>query len=160
MTERRRLHVGSGGRDRGVSVSVGYVLNLAVASLLLAGLFIAGGSFVEGEREQAVHGELTVVGERVVADLMTVDRLAAGSDHPDDLVVERNAEFPARVSGSSYTVTVDPSAEVVALEHPRSDVTVEVPFRASSDVEATTVSGGNLEIRWNATAGHVEVIES
>jgi len=160
MTDPRRLHVGGRGDDRAVSVSVGYVLNLAIASLLLAGLFIAGGSFVEGEREQAVRGELTVVGERIVADLMTVDRLAAGSEDHEDLVVERTAEYPPRVSGSGYTVIVAPDDEIVALEHPRTDERVEVPFRASSDVEGTTVSGGNLEIRWNGTAGHVEVVES
>ncbi len=160
MTERRRLHVGMRGRDRGVSVSVGYVLNLAVASLLLAGLFIAGGSFVQNEREQAVRGELTVVGERVVSDLMTVDRLVAGSNHPDELVVERNAEYPARISGSSYVVTVDPTDSVVELEHPRTDVTITIPFRVSSDLEATSVPGGNLEIRWDAEAERIEVIES
>ena len=148
--------------DRAVSVTVGYVLTLAVGSLLLAGLFIAGGSFIEGEREQAIHGELSVIGERVAADIMTVDRLANQSADPDTLTATRTAEYPPRVSGDDYTVEVDPDSERLVLTHPRSDVAVEVPYRATENVSATTVAGGDLTIRWNGDedAKHIEVVES
>ncbi|WP_418282987.1 DUF7266 family protein [Halorubrum sp. DTA98] len=144
--------------ERAVSVTVGYVLNLAVASLLLTGLFVAGGSFVQSEREAAVEGELTVVGERFVADLMTVDRLANASDHPSDPTVERRVELPSRVSGLAYRLTIETGeagtdVDVLRLESEGVDVVVELPFRTSEAVAATTVDGGDVTIRWDPTGG-------
>lgn len=149
------------GDRRAVSVSVGYVLNLAIAALLLGGLFVAGGSFVQGEREAAVEGELTVVGERVSADLMTVDRLAAGAESPGTATVELNADLPPRVSGSGYRLTIE-SADgdgTILLEDERSGISVEIPFRVRTDIAETTVAGGDLTIRWDADAEQV-VVES
>lgn len=152
MTE-RNLH-GGVDQDRAVSVTVGYVLNLAVASLLLTGLFVAGGSFVQSEREAAIEGELTVVGERVAADLMTVDRLANASENPSELTVERRAELPTRVSGVEYTVSLVPDggadgAHLLRLESDRVDVVVEIPVRAAEPVDETTVEGGDVTIEWD-----------
>ncbi|SDF32619.1 hypothetical protein SAMN04488067_103210 [Halorubrum xinjiangense] len=147
----------SGGSDRAVSVTVGYVMTLAVSTLLLSGLFVAGGSFVESERERAAQGELTVVGERIAADLGTVDRLAANTASREDLTVERSLTLPDRVSGTGYRIRVraGDATGTIALESDRTDATVEVPFRTSEDVavENATVDGGSLEIRWDSDGG-------
>ncbi|SNR51111.1 DUF7266 family protein [Halorubrum vacuolatum] len=158
MRDRRRASFDTRREERAVSVTVGYVLTLTIATLLLSGLFIAGGSFVQGEREQAIHGEMTVIGERVAADIMTVDRLASDSGDAEELTATRTAEFPPRVSGDDYTVEIDAGSQVVILTHPRSDVSVEVPYRATNDVEPTTVGGGDLIIRWDDD--RIEVIET
>ena len=155
MTE-RNLH-GGVDQDRAVSVTVGYVLNLAIASLLLTGLFVAGGSFVQSEREAAIEGELTVVGERVAADLMTVDRLANASENPSELTVERRAELPTRVSGVEYTVSLVPDggedgAHLLRLAGDRVDVVVEIPVRTAEPVDETTVEGGDVTIEWDGGA--------
>ena len=140
-----------------MSVTVGYVMTLAVSTLLLSGLFVAGGSFVEGERERAAQGELTVVGERIAADLGTVDRLAANTASRDNLTVDRSLTLPDRVSGTGYRirVTAGDTAGTIALESEQTDATVEVPFRTSDGVavENTTVDGGNLRIRWDPDGG-------
>lgn len=138
-----------------MSVTVGYVLNLAIAALLLTGLFVAGGSLVEGEREAAVEGELTVIGERLVADVQTVDRLVSASDDPDAVVVERRVELPERVSGTEYVVTVAETADgddVLRLASDRVDVVVELPLRTDESVLETTVDGGDVTVRWDDEA--------
>ncbi|WP_434522062.1 DUF7266 family protein [Halorubrum sp. AS12] len=143
-----------GGTDRAVSVTVGYVMTLAISTLLLSGLFVAGGSFVETQRERAAQGELTVVGERIAADIGTVDRLAANAASREDLTVDRPVTLPDRVSGTGYRVrvTADDTRGTIALESDRTDVTVEVPFRTSENVaiENATVDGGDLRIRWES----------
>ena len=148
---------GPGGTDRAVSVTVGYVMTLAISTLLLSGLFVAGGSFVETQRERATQGELTVVGERVAADLGTVDRLAASAESPEDLTVNRSLTLPDRVSGSGYRirVTENGTAGTIALESDATDAGVEVPFRTSEDVAVAnaTVDGGDLRIWWDPDAG-------
>jgi hypothetical protein len=143
--------------DRAVSVTVGYVMTLAIASLLLSGLFVAGGSFVETERERVAEGELTVIGERLAADLMTVERLAGTAESPSELTVVRPVTLPSRVSGVSYRIAVETTGieGTVRLESDRADVTVEVPFRAREDVVTrnATLSGGDLRIRWDPAEG-------
>jgi|SRR6056297_2385814 len=146
-----------GGADRAVSVTVGYVMTLAISTLLLSGLFVAGGSFVETQRERAAHGELTVVGERIAADLGTVDRVASSASSPDELTVDRSLTLPDRVSGSGYRirVTENGTAGTIALESDATDAGVEVPFRTSEDVAVAnaTVDGGDLRIWWDPDAG-------
>ena len=147
----------SGGTDRAVSVTVGYVLTLAISALLLSGLFVAGGSFVETQRERAAHGELTVVGERIAADIGTVDRVASSASSPGNLTVDRTLTLPDRAAGTVYRIRVSAgdTGGTVALESDRTDATVEVPFRTSEGVavENATVSGGDLRIRWDPNGG-------
>ena len=52
------------GDDRAVSTTLGYVLSLAIASILISGLMLATAGFVEGQREQVIRSELEVVGDR------------------------------------------------------------------------------------------------
>jgi len=149
---------GPGGADRAVSVTVGYVMTLAVSTLLLSGLFVAGGSFVETERERAAQGELTVVGERIAADLRTVDRVASSASPPrENLTVDRPLTLPDRVSGTGYRVRIEAtdSAGTITLESGQTDAIVEVPFRTNEDIAVrnATVNGGDLLIRWDTDAG-------
>ena len=149
----------SRGTDRAVSVTVGYVLTLAISALLLSGLFVAGGSFVETQRERAAQGELTVVGERIAADIGTVDRVAASASSPENLTVERTLTLPDRAAGTAYRIRVSAAdtegTGTIALETDRTDAAVEVPFRTSEGVavENATVSGGDLRIRWDPDGG-------
>ena len=148
---------GPGGTDRAVSVTVGYVLTLAISTLLLSGLFVAGGSFVETERERAAQGELRVVGERVAADLATVDRLVESAANRSSLTVSRPVDLPDRAAGTVYRIRVTETGErgTVALESERTDAAVRVPFPtdATVTVRNATVTGGDLRIYWDPDAG-------
>ncbi|ELZ44748.1 hypothetical protein C463_07327 [Halorubrum californiense DSM 19288] len=147
---------GPGGTDRAVSVTVGYVMTLAISTLLLSGLFVAGGSFVETQRERAAQGELTVVGERIAADLGTVDRLVASAESPENLTANRSVTLPNRVAGTGYRVRVSANGTegTIALESEQTDATVEVPFRTRKNVTVAnaTVDGGDLRIWWDRDA--------
>lgn len=126
--------------DRGVSATVNYALNLAVTTLLIAGLLTATGGMVEDQRREAARTELNVVGQRLASDLQTADRLVrAGGE-----TVAVESPLPERVAGVSYTVTVG-SNELV-LETTRPEVTVRVSFATATAMEETTVSGGAVTI--------------
>lgn len=130
------------GSDRGVSVMVGYVLGLVIATLLISGLLIATGDVIGDRREAIVRGELEVVGQRISAGLATADRLAqTGGDR-----VSLEVAVPRRVAGASYTVEVDAARQVVVLETTDPAVTVSVPFRNRTAVATTTATGGDVEI--------------
>lgn len=139
------------GTDRGVSTALGYTLNIAVALLLVTGLLIAVTNYVGGQRQDAVRGELAVVGDRLVADLATADRLAGIAD--DGTVVVRS-DAPTRVVGRPYTIHVSHSGGKthVRLVAERANVVVTRSIHTDRDVANATVAGGDVEITTRGAA--------
>lgn len=131
--------------ERAVSVTVNYAMNLAIATVLIAGLLTVTADLVEDRRESATRSELTVVGNRVAADLMSADRLAQAGDDPE---VRIETTVPSQVAGSQYTITIDatPSNPHLLLRAIGPDVTVEVPFSNATAVRSGRVAGGDLAI--------------
>lgn len=145
--------------DRAVSTALGYTLTLAITAVLISGLFVTAGSIVDTQREQATSGELAVHGERLAADLMTVDRLSRSGE-----AVELERELPTAVGGGSYSVGVvegsDGSGEVtqrIELRGDRLDGTVSVRFATERDVivESGSIAGGTVVIGFDG--GAIEV---
>jgi hypothetical protein len=126
--------------SRGVSTTLGYVLNLGVAAILVTTLMVAAGSLVDTQRERAVDTELNVIGDRIASDLAAVDRLARASD---DGYVRYEVEVPRRVVGATYDVSINESGNnTLVLAADRSDVTVSVDFDSQVQVESATRQGG------------------
>lgn len=132
------------GVDRGVSTVVGYVLNLGIATILVTGLLISGGSLVDDQRERTARSELDVIGNRIAADLETADRLLRTGNGS----VAVRSDLPRTVVGSTYQVEVVASDGSVSLEleTSRPAVTRTVPLRNVTPVQQVTVSGGDLTI--------------
>lgn len=141
----------SRGRSRGVSTTVGYVLNLAVALVLVTTLLTAAGSFVEDQRQRATQDELTVVGERVVAGLTTAQRLADRGD-----AVRISLDLPRTVAGNPYQVHVDAANQRLVLSTDRNAFAVQTAYPAVVSVAETTVNGGDIVIRLT-DSGSLEV---
>lgn len=132
---------------RAVSTTLGYTMNVAVATLLLTGLLIAGGNVVDDERERTIRAELRVVGQQLAADLTAADRLVVGLD--SSAVVRYERDLPPAVAGSPYTVEVVGGADphlVLSTDDP--DVTVRVSLTAESALHSSAVAGGDVVIRW------------
>jgi hypothetical protein len=127
---------------RGVSTTVGYVLNLGVATILVTTLLLSAGSLVEDQRENAARTELRVVSERIVGDLAAADRLARASD---DGNVRLTVSVPTRVVGSVYEIRVNESGnERVVLVSENPDIVVSVPFESETHVPPANHSGGDF----------------
>ncbi|MFW5905222.1 MAG: DUF7266 family protein [archaeon] len=133
---------------RGVSTVLGYSLNLLVATLLVTGLLIAAGALVDSQRDQMSRAELQVVGERLVANLETADRLArTGND--GHVTVE--STLPSRVAGSSYRVAIvaDGNDSRVVLRSESPENRVVVPINNETPINPSNHSGGSLSVTWN-----------
>ena len=143
--------------SRGVSTTVGYVLNLGVATILVTTLLLSAGTLVEDQRERAARTELRVIGERVVADLAAADRLARASDGGDVRYVVR---VPNRIVGSGYEIRVNESGnEQVVLVSEDMDIRVNVPFESDVPVSGATHSGGDVALTYNGSAGATLEVE-
>ena len=136
--------------DRAVSTTVGYALTLGVAALLITGLLIAGGGFLENQREVTTETELEVIGEQVSADIASADRLSAS----DADVVNITRNLPDSVTGSQYTISVRTSPQThLELRSADPAVTVRVDVAVNeASLAATDIGGGNIQVSYNRTS--------
>ena len=144
--------------ERAISPVFGYVLTLGISTLLVSGLLIAAGGFVDTQRERTTESALQVVGQQVSADIAAADRLHR-TDGATDVVIER--DLPESVVGSQYTVFVrsdgnGPTDAYLRLTTARPNVTVEVGVANETNVADSAVGGGEIKIRVTG-AGNLEV---
>ncbi|MFB6282197.1 MAG: hypothetical protein ABEH40_09270 [Haloferacaceae archaeon] len=146
--------------DRAVSTAFGYVLLLTVATLLVSGLLLATGSFVDGQRDRATREGLSVAGQQTAGAIETADRLVdSGESDPSTLVVEQR--LPRRVAGSGYVIEVNDTGGDAELElvpsgaSDEADRTVTVPLSNRTAVAETSIQGGPIEVVY--TGSRLEV---
>lgn len=126
---------------RSLSVTVNYILALGISAILVTGLLIAGGAFVEDQREQVIEGELSVIGHHIAGNVEQVDRLVtAADDNPDAAYI--NQSFQRSVTGATYNIEVaeDPDRIILSTSHP--DVQVEVNATVNNDLDYDAAAGG------------------
>jgi len=135
---------------RGVSPVFSYVLTLGISTLLISGLIIAAGGFVETQRETTSRNELRVLGQQVSADIAAADRLNR-TEGATEVSISR--DLPERVVGSQYTVSVrtdtaGPTQPYLELTTVQPSVTVEVGVASETDVAERTVSSGEIVVEY------------
>lgn len=168
MRERR----GSGGGrlqcdERAVSITVGYVMTLAIGAILLSGVAIGVGGVIESQTERTVERDLSVLGQTAVANVESADRLAHASEvdrstatDATSATVSVDVRLPTAVAGIPYEITVDNDA--VTLRTGRPETTLVVEHAARLNVTPAIVRGGPVQIRYNSTgtdAGNLTVVE-
>ena len=149
-----------GSDDRAVSVTVGYVLNFAVASLLVTGLLVAGGGLIESQTERVTRDELSVAGHQLAADLASADRLFRAGDSSE---LSIHSDLPQRTAAGGYTIDIGVDADgtgEIELRASSPEVVVTVPFRVESDLANVTVDGGPVRVEYDAGNDRIEVVSA
>lgn len=146
--------------DRAVSPVFGYVLTLSIATLLVGGLLVSAGGFIDDQRRDTGESELQVVGQQISADIAAADRLnrTAGAD---DVRIGRT--IPREVVGSHYTVEVvdegGPTSPHLELRMDRPEVTVEVGIASKSAIQVgASADGGRIEVVVEGTGSDRKVV--
>lgn len=137
--------------DRGASKVLGYILSVAIATALVAGLLIATSGLVDSQAETATETELRVAGDRLAAKLMQADQVAQ-EDPSASFALE--PDVPTDAGGRQYAVEVDigspsdPGDERLILTSEEEGLRVIVPMTLKTDVaETETLSGGFVIVR-------------
>lgn len=137
---------------RGTSITLSYVLMFGMATVLVTGLIIAGGGFVENQREKVIRQEMTVIGNQLAGNLEQADRLTQASDSADP-VVYINESFQGQVTGSTYNVElVDGNPPQLVLNSTRPTVSVRVNATVSTDVANSQTDGGIISVAYDQSA--------
>lgn len=141
--------------DRGVSFTVGYVLTIAIAVVLITGVVFSVGQVVADQRSETIRSGAAVVGDQTAAAVMEVDRLV--QDGGGQTNVSIALRLPDRLAGQPYIVALrgnDTSAFVVVRTEDPS-VSVTTPLTNRTRLESTTVTGGDIRVVHRASEGRV-----
>lgn len=149
----------SGGRsDRAVSITVNYVLVLGITAVLISGLLVGAGGYVQTQRENVVREELSVVAEQLAAGIDDADRLSRANDRyvrDDTRSLRVGVDLPSRVAGESYRITItnvttdpdQPSRYELRLRSASSDVSVTLTISTIESLAGGSVTGGRVVVR-------------
>ena len=149
---------------RGVSVTVGYVLMLAVAALLLGTLLAGASGLVEDESEQVIDDELTVIGNQLASNIHEADRLAqvAAADANATTTgttgsLSLDVRLPQRVAGTGYLIEIGSDNITLLSSNPDVSVTVPYPETAVPVSPPDQLSGGDLRISYRTSDGRLVI---
>lgn len=140
---------------RAVSPVAAYVLTLGITAVLIGGLFIAGGTFIDDQRQTTAESELQVLGQQVSADIAAADRLTR-TDGETDVTIRRS--LPDRVVGANYRISVrhdvegptNPYLVVIAEDL---DVEVKIGLTSETSVTESTAHSGDVLIEYDESEG-------
>jgi hypothetical protein len=141
-------------RDRAVSTAVTWALTLLITTLLLTGLLIATGAQIQDRSESVTRTELSVVGQRLAADLTSADRLAAtGASR-----VRLRTALPDRVASGPYRISLRAPSGDATLVVESDGTAVRVPVGNRTAVRNSTVPGGDVWVVLDG--GALEVVSA
>lgn len=127
--------------ERAVSFNVGYVISVAIATILVLGLIMGVGGVLESQQDRAVEHQTDVIGDQTAAGVMAVDRLGSQGDGTNT-TLER--QLPSDVVGTPYSVSLInyPSGPHLVVEAVETGYVTEIPVEVDADVKSTAVPGG------------------
>lgn len=136
---------------RAVSSTVAYVLALAIAMVLVAGLLVAGSTFIDDQSERVTERELEVIGHHIAGNLEQIDRMVrAGSG--SNTIARINQSFNDRVINAGYTVKlIDRSPPVLFLNTTDSSVSTRINVSVETSVSTSQADGGEIAVRYDGS---------
>jgi hypothetical protein len=155
--------------DRAVSITVNYVIVLGITAVLISGLLVGAGGYVQEQRESVVREELSVVAEQVAAGIDDADRLARAHERAvvtGSRTVRVGVDLPNRVAGESYRIEVSnvsvpgeqPTRQELTLRSSSTRVSVTLSISTLIGVQNGSVNGGWVAVRLD-TKGSTLVLE-
>lgn len=144
--------------DRAVSITVNYVIVLGITAVLISGLLVGAGGYVQEQRENVVREELSVIAEQVAAGIDDADRLARAHERSvvtDSRTVRVGVDLPNRVAGESYRIEVrntsgpgeQPTRQALTLRSSSTRVSVTLRISTVVGLRNGSVNGGWVVVR-------------
>lgn len=128
--------------DRAISVAVSHALSLAITAVLLSGLLVGAGSFVESNEQRVADTQLSEVGHSVATQVETLDRLGATGESVETTV---DLDYPRAIVGThSYTIALTEAGVVV--ESPALDRRLTVEIETDADLAASEASPPDVQL--------------
>ena len=144
--------------NRAVTVTLNYILVLAITAVLVSGLLVAGGTFIENQRERVIEDEMSVIGSHIAGDIEQVDRMVRASNSTPDRA-EINQSFQRTLTGTTYNIQLESNPDRVVLESNSPGVTVSRNVTVQTSIEESSAFGGDTSVQYNPTTGALVIVD-
>jgi hypothetical protein len=139
-------------KEKAVSVSTGFVINMGVASVILSFMMLNLIGPTDQLMDSTERSHLDAVGQSVVSDLETADRLAREG-------MNGTIEISSPEAGTGYTVKLEEDGDGYEVKVSSGSVTVGHRYTGESDINGTPIgfsSGTEIRVEMNPN-GPLEV---
>jgi hypothetical protein len=149
----RRTRTTTDGRhEDAVSITVGYVLNLGVATLVLSAFLLGTQGTFRNVEDTVSESQAESVAQKVATEVTQADRLARISDSSSGVVTFK---IPDNIGDSRYTVNVTEDEVVVSTS---TGGVVTQGYSTTSEVEGGLLSTrGEIKLEYNGSTDPPEV---
>ena len=144
---------------RAVSPAVTQALTIGISTILISGLLLSGGQYIENRQEDTVRTGLQDIGSGVTSDLVRLDQFPTSSLEGD---LQFRSEYPSELAGQGYRIeVVDGSPVTITVSSTTESLSTTVRFESDPDVCESTVGGGAVVVAYdedgNGGSGCLEV---
>lgn len=133
--------------DRAVSIAITHALTIAITTVLLSGLLISSGALLESQEQRVSNQQLSEIGSDVLSYLHDFDRMSSSGEDVQSTVTPN---YPDRIVDSyAYTIELRETANGYAgieIRTHRLDQSVQYEIALETDIQESTVRGGDVEI--------------
>lgn len=138
------------GDTRAVSPAVTQALTIGITTLLVTGLLLSGGAFLESEQENIARQGLIDIGAGISSDIVRLDQFEPASGSQS---IAFTSTYPDRVAGEGYRVHLTPgtSESTIYINSTTSDLSTQVRFRNTTAVCERRVTGGTIAVAYDGT---------
>jgi hypothetical protein len=156
-----------GADTRGAASQVVQVLTAGITALLISGLVLGAGTYLEGQQERATQEELNVVGERMATEL---SRVATLGEKPGTDSISLVVNHVQDIAGEQYLVELTTDSSVCSqqpgttppsclqLRVPSNDVQVVVGLNIpAGDIDEETIVGGPVRVIYDGSADELTI---
>lgn len=151
MRPREETTEGRIDREKAVSITAGFIINLGIATTLIALMFFLFQGLFTQVQDDTAGSEMRVVGEKVSAELEKADRLA---QEGNGTITTR---LPTFEQSYSLTITGESDGQVILNS---GSIQADVNYSVQSHIvdEYSTANGGSIKIRYeNVGDGRIEL---
>jgi len=141
---------------RAVSPAVTQALTIGITTLLVTGLLLSGGAFLDAEQENIVRQGLIDIGAGVASDIVRFDQFETTGGVRD---VSFTSTYPDRVATETYRIHLVPGTDeaTIYVNSTSSDLSTQIRFRNETPVCERRVSGGPIVIAYDGSVPCLEV---
>jgi hypothetical protein len=138
-------------RQRAVSITAGFIINLGIATTLIALMFFLFQGLFTQVQDDTAGSEMRVVGEKVSSELQKADRLAQRGNG------SITTRLPTFEQSYEMTITGEKDGQVILNS---GSMRVSVNYSVDSDIadEYSTANGGRIEMNYEKVGdGRIEL---
>lgn len=143
---------------RGVSIPVTHAMTIGITALLLVGLMVGAGSFLDRQQKTVARGQLSDIGGDLADLVHGVDRL---NETGERVNVTIEPSYPQSVAGSPYTIELrsrggSGTNGVVVLDSSTIERPVRIPVSTETPIDDSSARGESptVVIRHDDSGGH------